>query len=120
GISQMETLAGFGEVVKYGFIAEPEILDLIEKDITAATDHTSDAFRRIVELSIGIKARVVGADFKEAGEREILNYGHTLGHAVEFAERYQWRHGAAVAVGMMFAAELARLTGRLSDDLVER
>ncbi|HRQ01120.1 MAG TPA: 3-dehydroquinate synthase, partial [Terrimesophilobacter sp.] len=120
GISQMETLAGFGEVVKYGFIAEPEILELIEADVATATDHGSEAFRRIVELSIGIKARVVSGDFREAGEREILNYGHTLGHAVEFAERYQWRHGAAVAVGMMYAAELARLTGRLGDDVVDR
>ncbi|WP_193510009.1 3-dehydroquinate synthase [Cryobacterium sp. BB736] len=120
GLSQMEVLAGFGEVVKYGFIAEPEILELIEADVTAATDPNSDAFRRIVELSIGIKARVVGNDFKEAGEREILNYGHTLGHAIEFAERYQWRHGAAVAIGMMYAAELARLTGRLSDAVVDR
>src|SRR5690606_27169045 len=67
GISPMETLAGFGEVVKYGFIAEPEILDLIETDVTEATDHTSDAFRRIVELSVGIKTRVVGNDFTEAG-----------------------------------------------------
>lgn len=120
GISPMETLAGFGEVVKYGFIAEPEILDIIERDVTTATNPNSDELRRIVELSIGIKARVVGADFREAGEREFLNYGHTLGHAVEFAERYQWRHGAAVSVGMMFAAELARLTGRLSDDVVDR
>jgi 3-dehydroquinate synthase len=120
GLSQMEVLAGFGEVVKYGFIAEPEILELIEADVTAATDPASDAFRRIVELSIGIKARVVAGDFKEAGEREILNYGHTLGHAIEFAERYQWRHGAAVAIGMMYAAELARLTGRLSDSVVDR
>ena len=120
GISPMETLAGFGEVVKYGFIAEPEILDLIEASVETATDPTSDEFRRIVELSIGIKARVVSADFRESGEREFLNYGHTLGHAVEFAERYQWRHGAAVAIGMMFAAELGRLTGRLSDDVVDR
>lgn len=120
GISPMETLAGFGEVVKYGFIAEPEILDIIERDVATATNPASDEFRRLVELSIGIKVRVVGADFKEAGEREFLNYGHTLGHAVEFAERYQWRHGAAVSVGMMFAAELGRLSGRLSDDVVDR
>lgn len=120
GISQMETLAGFGEVVKYGFIAEPQILDTIEADVDSATDHRSDEFRRIIELAVGIKARVVGSDFREAGEREILNYGHTLGHAVEFAERYQWRHGAAVAVGMMFAAELARLSGRLPDSVVDR
>jgi len=115
-----EILAGFAEVVKYGFIAEPEILDIIEADVERATDPDTDEFRRLVELSAGIKARVVGEDFTEAGPREVLNYGHTLGHAVEHAERYQWRHGAAVSVGMMYAAELARLSGRLSDAVVER
>jgi len=67
-----------------------------------------------------MKARVVSEDFREAGLREILNYGHTLGHAIEHAERYQWRHGAAVSVGMMFAAELSRLAGRLPDAVVQR
>ena len=120
GLSQMEILASFGEVVKYGFIEEPEILDIIERDVDTATDSQSDEFRRLVELSVGIKARIVGEDFKEAGLREILNYGHTLGHAVEYAERYLWRHGAAVGIGMMYAAELARLAGRLSDTVVDR
>lgn len=120
GLDRMELLAGFGEIVKCGFIAEPEILDLIESDVAVATDPDSDAFRRVVELSIGVKARVVGEDFRESGVREILNYGHTLGHAIEYAERFRWRHGAAVAVGMMFAAELARLAGRLSDPVVDR
>jgi 3-dehydroquinate synthase len=119
-LSRNEILAGFGEVVKYGFIAEPEILDIIERDVDRATDPNTPEFRRLVELSIGIKARVVGEDFTEQGLREILNYGHTLGHAIEHAERYQWRHGAAVSVGMMFAAELARLSGRLSDEVVDR
>lgn len=120
GLSQMEILAGFGEVVKYGFIADPEILNIIERDVSIATNSQSDEFRRLVELSIGIKARVVGQDLKETGPREILNYGHTLGHAIEYAERFQWRHGAAVAIGMVYAAELGRLTGRLSDDVVDR
>ncbi|MCM6760897.1 3-dehydroquinate synthase [Rathayibacter sp. ZW T2_19] len=115
-----EILAGFGEIVKYGFIAEPQILDIIESDVDLATDPGSEEFRRLVELSIGIKARVVGEDFTEQGLREILNYGHTLGHAIEHAERYQWRHGAAVSVGMVFAAELSRLTGSLSDSAVDR
>ncbi|QWT23346.1 3-dehydroquinate synthase [Subtercola sp. PAMC28395] len=115
-----DLLAGFAEVVKAGFIAEPEILDIIEADVQVATDPTSAPFRRMVELSIGLKARVVGEDFKEAGLREILNYGHTLGHAIEHTERYQWRHGAAVSVGMVFAAELGRLTGSLSDGAVDR
>ncbi|MCU1478889.1 MAG: aroB [Subtercola sp.] len=115
-----DLLAGFAEVAKAGFIAEPEILDILEADVDAATDPATPQFRRVVELAIGLKARVVSEDFKEAGLREILNYGHTLGHAIEHTERYQWRHGAAVAVGMVFAAELGRLTGSLSDEAVDR
>lgn len=115
-----EILAGFAEIAKAGFIYYPEILDLIEADVDRVTDPTTPEFRRVVELSIDMKAKVVSEDFKEAGLREILNYGHTLGHAVEHAERYQWRHGAAIGVGMMFAAELSRLAGRLSDDAVDR
>lgn len=115
-----EVLAGFAEIVKAGFIYYPEILDIIEADVDAATDVTSQAFRRVVELSIDMKAKVVAEDLHDLALREILNYGHTLGHAIEHAERYQWRHGAAVAVGMVFAAELGRLTGSLSDEVVAR
>ncbi|MFT4124140.1 MAG: 3-dehydroquinate synthase [Microbacteriaceae bacterium] len=115
-----ELLAGFAEIVKCGFIGPTEILDIVEADVERATDPASEEFRRVVELAIGLKARVVGEDFKEGGLREILNYGHTLGHAIEYAERYRWRHGAAISVGMVFAAELSRLAGRLSDDAVDR
>ena len=87
-----EILAGFGEIVKYGFIEDPRILELIEENLADATDASTDRFREIVERSIVIKARVVSEDFKESGLREILNYGHTLGHAIEHNERYQWRH----------------------------
>ncbi len=120
GLARPDVLAGFGEIVKCGFIAEPEILDIIERDVAVATSTESDEFSRLVELSVAVKARVVGEDFKENGLREILNYGHTVGHAIEYAERFRWRHGDAVSVGMVFAAELARLAGRLSDDVVER
>ncbi|MET0725280.1 MAG: 3-dehydroquinate synthase [Leifsonia sp.] len=115
-----EILAGFAEIVKAGFIDSPEILDIIEADVDAVTDPSTPQFRRVVELAIAMKARVVSEDFTEQGLREILNYGHTLGHAIEHAERYQWRHGAAVSIGMVFAAELGRLTGSLSDELVDR
>lgn len=115
-----EILAGFAEIVKAGFIRYPEILDVIEADPEVATDPSTPQFRRVVELAIQMKADVVSEDFTEQGLREILNYGHTLGHAVEHAERYQWRHGAAVAVGMAFAAELGRLSGRLSDEVADR
>lgn len=119
-LAKNEILAGFGEVVKYGFIADPKILDLIEADVAIATDPSSNVFQEIIERSVAIKARVVGEDFRESGLREILNYGHTLGHAIEHAERYKWRHGAAISIGMVFVAELARLAGRLSDEVVDR
>jgi 3-dehydroquinate synthase len=119
-LAKNEILAGFGEVAKYGFIDDERILELIEADVNVATDPSTDVFREIVERCISIKARVVGSDFKEAGMREILNYGHTLGHAIEHAERYKWRHGAAISIGMVFVAELARVAGRLSDADVDR
>ncbi|MBF0815376.1 3-dehydroquinate synthase [Microbacterium paludicola] len=119
-LSENDVLAGFAEIVKAGFIRYPEILDIVEADPDRAIDVASPEFRRCVELAIQMKADVVGEDFREAGLREILNYGHTLGHAIEHAERYRWRHGAAVSVGMMYAAELSRLAGRLSDAAVDR
>lgn len=115
-----EILAGFAEVAKAGFIAEPEILELLEADVERTTDPTTPEFQRAIELAIGVKASVVSEDFREGGLREILNYGHTLGHAIEHAERYQWRHGVAVAIGMMYAAELGRMAGSLSEQAVER
>lgn len=115
-----EIIAGMGEVVKYGFIADERILEIIEANPDQATDPTSAEFAELIERSVAIKARVVASDFRESGLREILNYGHTLGHAIEHAERYQWRHGAAISIGMMFVAELARLAGRLSDEVVDR
>ncbi|GAA5151486.1 3-dehydroquinate synthase [Microbacterium pseudoresistens] len=119
-LSANEATAGFAEVVKAGFIWAPEILDIIEADPARAVDTTTPEFRRAVELAVDMKAKVVSEDFREAGQREILNYGHTLGHAIEHAERYQWRHGAAISVGMMFAAELSRLAGRLPDEAAAR
>jgi 3-dehydroquinate synthase len=108
------------EVVKCGFIADPAILDLIEANPDAVKDPGSAVLRELIERSIAVKAAVVSEDLKETGDREMLNYGHTLGHALELVERYSWRHGAAVSVGMMFAAELARSVGRLSDDVADR
>lgn len=115
-----ELVSGFGEVAKYGFIADERILELLENDLTSATDVNSDVFREIVERCIAVKARVVGSDFKEAGEREVLNYGHTLGHAIELVEKFQWRHGAAISVGMMFVAQLGLLAGNTPVELVDR
>ncbi|BCW06621.1 3-dehydroquinate synthase [Arthrobacter sp. NtRootA1] len=115
-----ELISGMAEVIKCGFIADPAILDLVEKNTDAVMDPESGVVRELIERAIAVKANVVSQDLKESGLREILNYGHTLGHAIELVERYSWRHGAAVSVGMMFAAELARSVGRLSDADADR
>ncbi|MGH8963029.1 MAG: 3-dehydroquinate synthase [Jatrophihabitantaceae bacterium] len=113
-------LAGLAEVVKCGFIADPTILELIEADPAAVGRAGSPVEQELIERSIRIKARVVSEDLTEQGVREILNYGHTLGHAIERAERYRWRHGAAVSVGLVYAAALGRLLGRLDDATADR
>ncbi|WP_062295582.1 3-dehydroquinate synthase [Demequina maris] len=119
-----ELVPGLAEVVKCGFIRDQEILAIVEANLDGLRDADLDAVRPVlVELiarAIQVKADVVAADLKESFLREILNYGHTFGHAIEYTERYQWRHGAAVSVGMVFAAELAHLAGRLSEAEVER
>jgi 3-dehydroquinate synthase len=115
-----EIAAGSAEIVKTGFIADPVILDLVEADPAAALDPAGPVLPELVERSIRVKAEVVAADLRESHLREILNYGHTLGHAVERREEYRWRHGAAVSVGMVFAAELARAAGRLDDATADR
>jgi 3-dehydroquinate synthase len=120
GCSDNDVKAGLAEVVKCGFIADPAILDLLEGSLDACLDTASAEFLELVVRSISVKASVVGTDFREGGQREILNYGHTLGHAIEHAERYQWRHGVAISIGMMFAAELSRIVANLDDDSVER
>jgi 3-dehydroquinate synthase len=115
-----DLVAGLAEVAKCGFIADPAILDLIEGDPAAATDPRGPVLRELVERAIRVKAQVVGADLRESGLREILNYGHTLAHAIEKHERYAWKHGHAVAVGLVYAAELSRLSGRLDDAAAAR
>jgi 3-dehydroquinate synthase len=115
-----EIVAGMAEIVKAGFIADPVILDMIEADPEAALDLPGGVLPELIRRAVAVKAEVVAADEKESALREILNYGHTLAHAIERRERYQWRHGAAVSVGLVFAAELGRLAGRLDDGTADR
>ncbi|MFF9520769.1 3-dehydroquinate synthase [Streptomyces achromogenes] len=112
--------AGLAEVVKAGFIRDTTILDLIEADPEGARTPHGPHTRELVERAIRVKAEVVTRDLREQGPREALNYGHTLGHAIEKCEGFTWRHGEAVSVGMVFAAELARLAGLSDDTVVQR
>lgn len=113
-------VAGLAEIIKGGFIADPAILALIEDDPAGARSPEGRHTRELIERKIQVKADVVGADLREGGLREILNYGHTLAHAIERVEGYRMRHGEAVAIGMVYAAELSRLDGRIGSGVVER
>jgi 3-dehydroquinate synthase len=115
-----EYVSGLAEVIKAGFIADPVILDLVEADPAGAVVPHGRHARELVERAVRIKAEVVTGDMREAGRREILNYGHTLGHAIEREENFGIRHGEAVSIGMVFVAELAALAGRLDQATVDR
>ncbi|WP_040336603.1 3-dehydroquinate synthase [Candidatus Blastococcus massiliensis] len=115
GLPGAEFRSGLAEVVKCGFIADAEILRLLAEDPTGRLD-TEELIARAVQ----VKADAVGQDLRDTGVREFLNYGHTLGHAIERIEDFGWRHGEAVAVGLVFAAELAGQAGRLTADEVDR
>jgi 3-dehydroquinate synthase len=119
-LPRADYVAGLAEVIKAGFIADGEILRLVTEDPGAAASADGRHTRELVERAITVKARVVAADLREAGLREMLNYGHTLAHAIEKLERYAFRHGDAVAIGMVFAAEVGRLSGHLTGDDVAR
>jgi 3-dehydroquinate synthase len=114
-LPRADYVAGLAEVIKAGFIADPVILDLIDQDPDGATVPHGQHARELIERAIRVKAGVVSSDLTEKGPREILNYGHTLGHAIERVEDYRFRHGDAVAIGMVYVAELARLAGRLDE-----
>lgn len=115
-----DLVAGLAEAIKCGLVRDPVILDLIREDPDDVRDPDSARLREVIERAITVKADVVSHDLREeiGGSlgREVLNYGHTFGHAIERIEDYRWRHGAAISVGMVFVAELARLGGRLSDN----
>jgi 3-dehydroquinate synthase len=124
-LPEAELRSGLGEVVKCGFIADPEILALVEGAAPGALSPGSPVLQELVERAVRVKAAVVAGDLREEGGdgdpgREVLNYGHTMGHAVELASDFGLRHGEAVAIGSVFVAELARAAGLLDDPVVER
>ena len=109
--------AGLAEVIKTGLIGEQRILEILNS--CSSLVEVRSIATELISLSAEFKAKVVSSDFKEGRLRELLNYGHTLGHAIEKRENFQLRHGEAVAIGLVFAAELSRIVTRLSEDSVQ-
>ena len=121
----METLtdrdysAGLAEVVKAGFIADGEILNLLRGKTVTMIRKDNATVKEIFTRAIAVKANVVSQDFKENFAREALNYGHTLGHAIELESRFSMRHGECVAIGMAFMAQLQFALGMITKELAQ-
>jgi 3-dehydroquinate synthase len=115
-----EFLSGMAEVIKYGVVRDAALFDYLDKNRDHILSLDPDALLHIIKRSCEIKAEVVSKDEREGGLRAILNFGHTVGHAIETAENYTMRHGEAVAVGMVYASRLARRTGLCDASVPER
>ena len=112
--------AGLAEVIKTGFIADESILQLMQTFDLERDKHNSEKMNQLIQKSVAVKVRVVSTDFKESFEREILNYGHTLGHAIERHSKYALRHGEAISIGLVFAAHLSALHCGLPENVVQQ
>ena len=117
-LSGRDISAGMAEVIKCGFISDPQILEIAGRCTAHTLLSNQDVLIDLIYRAVSVKASVVSVDFKESFAREALNYGHTLGHAIEIHAKYQLRHGEAVAVGMVFVAELAAARGLLDKKTV--
>lgn len=118
-LSDRDLAAGMAEVIKCGFIADTAILDLAAVHSIESLHSNSLVISELVQRAVAVKATVVSEDFKESFAREALNYGHTLGHAIEIYAKYQLRHGEAVSIGLVFAAELAAARGLITQAELE-
>lgn len=120
-LPQRELRSGMAEIIKCGFIRDPLILDQVEAQPRAAIDPRGDLLVDLIGRAARVKAQVVADDVAEHGQRALLNYGHTLGHAIETLTGYErYRHGEAVGLGMRFAARVAELSGTAADGLAAR
>ena len=119
-LSERDVAAGMAEVVKCGFISDPQILEILKHKSLKDVCNDKDLQLELIHRAVSVKASVVGDDFKESFLREILNYGHTLGHAIEKHSKYSIRHGEAVSIGMCFVAELAAAKIGLDQQIVDR
>ena len=118
-LSDRDIAAGMAEVIKCGFIADPKILALAGAHSVTTVRQNPEAISELIQRAVTVKAQVVSSDFKESFARESLNYGHTLGHAIEIFSKYKLRHGEAVSIGLVYAAELASARGLITKEEVE-
>ena len=116
-LSDRDFAAGLAEVLKSGFIADGEIVDLLDAKTLPEVRSNQALTLELISRTVAVKAKVVSGDFKESFDREILNYGHTLGHAIELHSKYALRHGECVSIGLVFAANLANQVGLLSAEI---
>ncbi len=118
-LPEREFRGGLAEVIKYGVIADAKLFAFLETQMDAILRRDAGALQSVISRSIEIKSQVVSKDERESGLREILNFGHTFGHALESVTRYlRYQHGEAVAWGMMCAAMLGHETiGTKADDV---
>lgn len=115
-LPRREFRAGLYEVVKYGVIASRELFETVRRDLRAVFAREPSVLQPLIAACCGIKARIVSEDERERGPRRVLNFGHTAGHALEAITRYRrFRHGEAVAYGMLAAAAIARARGQLAE-----
>ena len=113
-LADRDIAAGMAEVIKCGFIADQAILDLAGLHSVESLRKSPEVISELIQRAVTVKAQVVSSDFKESFARESLNYGHTLGHAIEILSKYELRHGEAVSIGLVYAAELALARGLIS------
>lgn len=118
-LSDRDFAAGLAEVVKCGFIVDPEIIEKLNNKKLPQVRADRDLTLELITKSVAVKAKVVSGDFRESYDREILNYGHTLGHAIELQSKYQLRHGECVSIGLVYAALLANQLGLLSQAVTD-
>ena len=120
-LPRRELLAGLVEVIKYGAILDAELFVLIEKNLDLILALDAELLRQVVRRCCELKAQVVQRDERESDYRSILNFGHTLGHAIESLTEYKrYLHGEAVAIGIAFAARVSRARGYCKEETVER
>jgi len=119
-LSDRDFAAGLAEVVKAGFISDGKIIQLIGDSNISDLRSNGATVLELITRAIAVKAKVVSSDFKESFDREVLNYGHTLGHAIELHCKYDLRHGECVAIGMAFMAQLQLSLGLITSELAQQ